>query len=115
MNSPIELSWVTFRANNETNPREDITITEKAPTSTGAFSLLGSYIFESINTVSRLEIETPTQCPNSVLNVKALMGTFNQEKVCEIFSNHRFPALLDTGLDSSEPDGDNQEEFLAGD
>ena len=33
-----------------------------------------------LNTVSRLEIETPTQCPNSVLNVKALVGTFNQER-----------------------------------
>ena len=36
-----------------------------------------------LNTVSRHEIGTPMQlsvCLNSVLNVKALVGTFNQEK-----------------------------------
>ena len=49
----------------------------------------------------------------SVLNVKVLVGAFNQEKACEIFANLRFQ--LYWTLDSSEPDGDNQEEFLAGD
>ena len=57
----------------ETKVCKDFTITEKAPTKVNWVNVCFAY------------------CPNSVLNVKVLVGAFNQEKAlvrdCEIFRN----------------------------